>query len=183
MDRSIWLTLLAATTFLLPACSRSRAQVEVGYAAPVADWSGFNNIKRDGSVYFAGQPTADALREAPKRGVTTVVNLRPGAEMAERVDFDEPALVEELGMEYVSIPVEGASISAREADQLASVLKSRKGDVLIHCGSANRVGGLWALYLERHQGLSRDESLARGRQAGLRSDRLEQRVRQEMDEE
>jgi hypothetical protein len=57
-------------------------------------------------VFISGQPTAQALRDHRDQGVRTVVNLRSPPEMA-RVGFDEAALVKELGMEYVYLPMRG----------------------------------------------------------------------------
>src|SRR5215510_4572173 len=59
-------------------------------------------------MFIAGQPTEKALRELKNKGVTTVVNLRMPEEMA-RVGFDEAALVKELGMKYVYIPMRGSA--------------------------------------------------------------------------
>ena len=58
-------------------------------------------------VFISGQPTERALRDLRGQGVTTVVNLRTPEEMSSRVPFDEAALVKNLGMEYVYIPVRG----------------------------------------------------------------------------
>ncbi|HEU5183556.1 MAG TPA: hypothetical protein VFU01_03240, partial [Gemmatimonadaceae bacterium] len=54
-------------------------------------------------LFIAGQPTERALREMKKLGVTTIINLRMPQEM-ERIGFDEPKLIAELGMKYVYIP-------------------------------------------------------------------------------
>ena len=64
---------------------------------------------QDGRLYIAGQPSADALRHFQESGVTAVVNLRTPQEMdnRDRVPFDEAALVSELGMEYIHIPLGG----------------------------------------------------------------------------
>src|SRR5215831_1032021 len=59
-------------------------------------------------MFIGGQPTEQALRELHAKGVTTVVNLRMPEEMA-RVSFDEAALVKELGMTYVHIPMRGTA--------------------------------------------------------------------------
>ena len=63
-----------------------------------------------GPAFVAGQPTADALRSMKAAGVTTVISLRRQSEMDDRqqVPFDEAALVKELGMTYVHIPLGGA---------------------------------------------------------------------------
>src|SRR5262245_44206399 len=59
-------------------------------------------------MFIGGQPTERALRELRAKGVTTVVNLRMPEEMA-RVGFDEAALVKELGIKYVYIPMRGTA--------------------------------------------------------------------------
>lgn len=62
-----------------------------------------------GPAYIAGQPTEDALRDMAAKGIKTVINLRTQQEMDNRgaVPFDEAALLEELGMTYVHIPLGG----------------------------------------------------------------------------
>ena len=57
-------------------------------------------------VFISGQPTEQALRDLHAQGVTTVVNLRTPPEVA-RIGYDEPALVKELGMTYVYLPMRG----------------------------------------------------------------------------
>src|SRR6185503_16325964 len=59
-------------------------------------------------MFIGGQPTEKALRDMKARGVTTVVNLRSPEEMA-RIGFDEAALVKQLGMKYVYIPMRGTA--------------------------------------------------------------------------
>src|ERR1043165_11612 len=58
-------------------------------------------------IFIGGQPTEKALREMKAQGVTTVVNLRTPEEMKSAVKFDEPALIQQLGMRYVYIPMRG----------------------------------------------------------------------------
>ena len=152
---------------VLLGCVASLHTMPVGHAEPVPDWQGVNHVFRDGRVYFGGRPTAAALRDAPRRGITTVVNLRTASEMAGATGFDEGALVRELGMEYVSIPISGDTLSYLHADELKGVLDGTAGPVLIHCASSNRVGALWALYLHRHRGFDLGEAIDRGKQAGL----------------
>src|SRR5437870_6951474 len=59
-------------------------------------------------MFIGGQPTEKALRDMKARGVTTVVNLRSPEEMV-RIPFDEAALVKQLGMKYVYIPMRGTA--------------------------------------------------------------------------
>src|SRR5438128_2016147 len=60
-------------------------------------------------VFIGGQPTEKALRDLKAQGVTTVVNLRSPEEMKSAVKFDEAALVKQLGMRYVYIPMRGTA--------------------------------------------------------------------------
>ncbi|MFG0320644.1 MAG: hypothetical protein ACF8XB_25450, partial [Planctomycetota bacterium JB042] len=56
------------------------------------------------------------------------------------------------------------------------LLEGREGDVLVHCGSSNRVGALWAAYQGIHGGASPEEAIAQGKAAGMKSDGLAQAV-------
>ena len=91
-------------------------------------------------MFIGGQPTEKALRELSAKGVTTVVNLRMPEEMA-RVGFDEAALVKELGMRYVHIPMSGrpgSPYGTKELDAFAAAMSSADGKVLLHCTNAWR---------------------------------------------
>ena len=162
-----------------PGCSRALNRAEIGTAESSVDLPGVNNLSRDGSFYFSGQPSRETLDAAAGRGVRVVVNLRSGDEMQSGVDFDEAATAQALGMRYVSIPITPTSFGAADADRLHEVLQSTPDPVLIHCATSNRTGALWAMYLNRHRGLSIDDALERGRHAGLRSEQLADTVRRE----
>lgn len=119
--------------------------------------------------YASGQPTPAHLAELAREGVRTVINLRTPDEPME---YDEAAKVAQLGLHYVALPIAGAADLDRErVRQFGLVLDvaRRKGGVLIHCASSNRVGAMVAL----DEALNRDQpleaALARGRAAGLAS--------------
>lgn len=123
-----------------------------------------------------GQPDAAAWPALAARGVRTVVNLRPQAEMGGR---DEAAEVAAAGLRYVSLPVAGAAdITPAQADALWAALQGRDGAVLVHCASGNRVGALLALAMQRHGGMTPEQALAFGRAAGLKG--LEPVVRERL---
>ncbi|MCP4250954.1 MAG: hypothetical protein GY778_28285 [bacterium] len=172
----VWCYVVTAVLFSLPGCARSLHGRPVVHAEPVSDWDGIERLSRDGGVYFGGQPTAEALRAAPERGVRVVVNLRSEPEMS-ALGFDEAGLVRELGMEYVAIPVTPSTFGPEDADRLKDVLSRTSGPVLIHCGSSNRVGAVWALYLNRHRGHDVDDAIELGRRAGLRSEPLVETIK------
>ncbi|HEY0504282.1 MAG TPA: protein tyrosine phosphatase family protein [Lysobacter sp.] len=120
-----------------------------------------------------GQPEASAWRALAAQGITTVVNLRPAAELHDR---DEAAEVATAGMAYVSIPVSGAGdITPENARALSQAIAQARGDVLVHCASGNRVGALLALGAAQ-DGADADEALQFGKDAGLTG--AEPRVRE-----
>ena len=124
-------------------------------------------------LLIAGQPTAAALRKLKEAGFTTVINLRSPSEMANRqsVPFDEEALVHELGMRYVYLPMRGDRDYPYAPDAvaaLAKALRDAKGEkVLLHCTIAWRASHLWAAYLFKEQGMSMDEALRHARAINL----------------
>lgn len=114
----------------------------------------------------AGQPTPDALRQLKAQGFKTVVNLRAETEPGVK---QEAELAKELGLQYVSVPVTPASFSQEQVDAVAKVLDDEgAGPVLLHCGSANRVGAVWAVIQAQH-GNSEEDALAEGKRVGLTS--------------
>jgi uncharacterized protein (TIGR01244 family) len=180
VHRMVVAGVLATMCVAMSGCATTLSCSPIGRAEQLEEPSGVSYLSRDGGVYFGGQPTRDGLRAMGELGVKMVINLRPDVEMEDRVAFDEPALVGELGMRYETIPVAGPSLGVAEAERLAEILGETSGPVLLHCGSSNRVGGLWALYLNRSRGYEPDDAIALGRAAGLRSDHLEEVVRAAM---
>jgi uncharacterized protein (TIGR01244 family) len=121
-------------------------------------------------VFIGGQPTERALREMKARGVTTVVNLRTPEEMKSAVKFDEPALVDRLGMRYVSLPVRGNAefpYAPETVTKFADALQHANGKVLLHCTVGWRASHLWAAYLIRERGIPVDDALANARAINL----------------
>ena len=112
-----------------------------------------------------GQPAASDWAALKAQGVTTIVNLRPRAEMA---DHGEAAEVAAAGMAYVELPIVGADdISPDNARRLWTLLKLSPAPVLVHCASGNRVGALLALGAARSGGMPAEAALEFGRSAGL----------------
>jgi len=117
-------------------------------------------------IFVTGQPTERALRELRAQGVTTVVNLRTPEEMTRNVPFDEPALVKELGMRYVFLPVRGTDqypYAPATLAQFAEAVRTANGKVLLHCTIAWRASHLWAAYLIKDRGIPIESALANAR--------------------
>lgn len=123
-------------------------------------------------MFIGGQPTEKALRDLRAKGVTTVVNLRMPEEMA-RIGFDEAALVKELGIKYVYIPMRGTAenpYGPKELDAFAAAMSSADGKVLLHCTIAWRASHLWAAYLIRERKVPVTAALAQTRMINLMDD-------------
>ncbi len=117
-------------------------------------------------LYTGGQPGTDDWSALAAAGVRTVVNLRTADELQGR---DARAEAEAAGLRYVEIPVAGAAgIDAGKAAQLSALLSGADGQVLVHCASGNRVGGLLAVAMAQ-SGMPEEEAIAFGRSAGMRS--------------
>ena len=124
-------------------------------------------------VFIGGQPTERALRDLRGQGVTTVVNLRTPEEMSSRVPFDEAALVRDLGMEYVYIPVRGNAEFPYSPDALksfAAAMSGAKGKVLLHCTIAWRASHMWAAYLIQYRDVPVAKALEQARMINLMDD-------------
>ncbi len=129
----------------------------------------------DGNVAYGGQPTEDGFQAVKDAGFKTVINLRPVDEMS----FDEKKVVEDLGMTYVNIPITTFSITDEKISQLAELLGDPEAaPVLMHCGSSNRVGGMWYIYRVLFEEASEEEAMEEAVEYGLRNTMLTTAVKQ-----
>ena len=130
------------------------------------------------AITAAGQPNENGLRELADSGYAAVIDLRTEGEDR---GLDEQTVVENLGMDYVSFPIEGrGAISFENARKLDQILGKYDEPVLVHCGSSNRVGALLALR-EKMNGADDEDALAFGKAAGMTS--LEDTVKSRLAED
>jgi uncharacterized protein (TIGR01244 family) len=125
----------------------------------------------DERVATGGQPTDAGFAKLATNGYRAVLNLRTAQE---GVDLErEKQLVEKAGMRYISIPVVGSAPRSEQADEFIKAAKEPANQpMLIHCGSANRVGAFWMIYRVVEQGWPEDKALEEATQIGLRSPEL-----------
>ncbi len=118
----------------------------------------FNNL------YLAGQPGEGAFKELSERGVKKIINIRSNGE----ADFSkDKEKVEALGMEYHHIPVlEDGKLQEKAIADISS--KIDESDIVVHCGSANRVAGWLIVHLARN-GYSFDQAVKIAQDNGLSS--------------
>lgn len=141
----------------------------------MADALAVPNLRRPNDrILSGGQPGPEAWRRLAANGVTTVINLRPAAEMNGRNEASE---VTAEGMSYLEIPVSGAvDITTANGTALWRAIHDAPGAVLVHCASGNRVGALLAIGAAREGGMAKREALEFGKSAGLSN--AEPRVRE-----
>jgi uncharacterized protein (TIGR01244 family) len=124
-------------------------------------------------LLFGGQLSADQLGAVDEAGYRVVIDLRAASEDR---GYDEAAEAARLGLEYVHIPVAGDALEQDETyEKFFAALDGAK-PLVAHCGTGNRVGGLYYAYLVAKRGLPRDQALERARASGLRSDALAKTV-------
>jgi len=124
-------------------------------------------------VTSTGQPDEAALKIFAESGYVAVIDLRTAEEDR---GIDEEAAVAAAGMEYISLPVAGASgVTFENSSKLEQYLASFDGPVVVHCGGGNRVGALLALR-QSQKGDDDETAIAYGKEGGLT--RLEPRVRE-----
>jgi uncharacterized protein (TIGR01244 family) len=147
------------------------ASAQVPEKADPAQLPNYNVVTR--TLATAGQPSTEVLPKLGSLGFKTVINLRTPDEGAP----DERAVVESQGLRYVSVPIKGASMTLADVAAVEKVLDDpQAGPILLHCATANRTGGVWAV-IQARKGKSLEEALAAGRAAGMKSPVVEEAAR------
>jgi protein tyrosine phosphatase (PTP) superfamily phosphohydrolase (DUF442 family) len=119
------------------------------------------------TVISGGQPTAEQLKALKAAGGEIVLDLRDPMEPR---PVDEGALVRELGMEYVNIPVRAGSLDDATLERiLAALRRAGSRTVFFHCGSGSRVGGALIPYFILDQGMEEQDAVDQAMRVGLRS--------------
>lgn len=136
-----------------------------------------NIVQPSDGLLIGGQPDEAALRAAAAAGVQIVVNLRGENEA---IDFDEARLVNDLGMTYIRLPITGANdLTPQNVQAFAKILETIGNQpTLMHCGSGNRVGALYALHAGTALGADPETAVEIGRAHGLTG--LESAVRERL---
>jgi protein tyrosine phosphatase (PTP) superfamily phosphohydrolase (DUF442 family) len=119
------------------------------------------------NVVTGGQPNAQQLRSLKEAGGGIVLDVRDPMESR---PIEEAAVVRQLGMEYVNIPVRAGSLDDSTLDRILAVLR-QAGDrtVFFHCGSGNRVGGALIPYFMLDLGMEEQDAIDQAMRVGLRS--------------
>lgn len=118
----------------------------------------------------AGQPSAEQFTAAGQAGVKVVIDLRDPMELR---PFDEAATLGRLGIEYINIPVMNGALTTSALDKILAALRAHAGTpTILHCASANRVGGALIPYFILDEGMAEQDAIDAAMRVGLRSAEL-----------
>ncbi|HEV8597736.1 MAG TPA: hypothetical protein VGQ69_00070 [Gemmatimonadales bacterium] len=114
----------------------------------------------------SGQPGPQQLQTLKAAGLEVVFDIRDPMEPR---PFDEPELVRGLGMQYVNVSVRQGALDDATLETILAELRRHEGHpLLLHCASANRVGGALIPYFILDKGMSEDEAVEAAMGIGLR---------------
>ena len=131
------------------------------------------NVHKAGNLFFAGQFTKDDIATIGEAKVARVITLRTDGE----IDWDEEAAVEAANMEFIKVPFRTPeSLTDEVFDTIRTLLNDKTKTTLFHCGSANRVGGVWLPFRVLDEGVDLETALAEAKEIGLKAPFLEQKA-------
>jgi protein tyrosine phosphatase (PTP) superfamily phosphohydrolase (DUF442 family) len=156
MLRFIIFLVLAATVAAVPLVSASFSHGEIPRFLTMSD-----------GLYRGGQPSGAGFRLLKEKGIKTVINLR--------MENDESNLVQELGMNYVHIPIEDirpwTQIPEAAVAKYFELINNRANyPIFFHCRrGADRTGAMAALYRMAIERWDARTAYSEARRIGMRS--------------
>lgn len=137
------------------------------------DVPGIVNYSRvDATVGCGGSVDPAAMSALKKEGYVSVINLRLPTEAGANVEAGRAA-AEAAGLKYIHLPFNAAAPDEKVVDSfLAAVATKANQPVFIHCGSANRVGGMWMIKRALQDGWPIDRARTEAEAIGLRDAKL-----------
>jgi len=164
----LWLALLP-----LAACAGSTPAQDASVVP--ATCGTIPNLHAFGDVWLAGQPAATDFAAVKEAGVRTVIDLR---HEAEHPGFDERAAVLAAGLTYVALPWNGPDeLTDAVFERSRELLDGAQRPLLLHCGSANRVGAVWIPWRVLDGGVPLETAVAEAREIGLKTPAYETKAR------
>lgn len=148
----------------------------VGASAQVQkiDVPGIRNYSRvDATIGCGGAVDASALPTLKKEGFVSVINLRLASEPGANVE-EEGRAAQAVGLKYIHLPFDAAKPDPKVVESfLAAVATKANQPAFIHCGSANRVGGVWMIKRVLQDGWTIDRARTEAQAIGLRDPQLD----------
>ncbi|RWK81611.1 MAG: TIGR01244 family phosphatase, partial [Mesorhizobium sp.] len=98
------------------------------------------------NLWIAPQPCKDDLADAARQGISAIINNRPdGEELGQPSAAENRRAAEELGMDYVQIPIVPGQFQEGEVRDFQKALAEADGRVLAHCKTGTRSLTLWSI--------------------------------------
>lgn len=130
-------------------------------------------FRPDANTVVCGALDNDKVSALAKAGVELVINLQASDEL----DFDEEQAVQQAGMAYENLTIQGAAdlkqLNILAFDKLLRQYHGKK--IAMHCATGNRAGAAMALRAGWLRGRKMDTAMDSGRTHGLTI--LEEEVR------
>jgi uncharacterized protein (TIGR01244 family) len=135
---------------------------------------GIRNYSRvDATVGCGGAVDPAAMSVLKKEGYVSVINLRLANEEGANIE-DGRAAAKAAGLKYIHLPFNAAMPDSKVVDSfLAAVADKSNQPVFIHCGSANRVGGVWMIKRALQDKWPLDRALTEAKAIGLNNPALQ----------
>ncbi len=131
------------------------------------------NVHVCNGLFLAGQFQEDDFDVFSENKIKRIITLR----VSNEIKWDEKKVAEEKGFEFIEIPFRGEeSLTDEVFDKVRKLLKEKDKTTLLHCGSANRVGGVWLPYRVLDQGVDLETALKEAREVGLRTKAYEKKA-------
>lgn len=150
-----------------------QAQTQKSDEIVVSSLGTTKNVHQRGKLFFGGQFTADDLGKIKDQKIARVITLRTDGE----VDWNEEATLKAANMECIKVPFRTPETLTDEVfDKVRELLKDKSKPTLLHCGSANRVGGVWIPYRVLDEGVDVKTAVAEAGVIGLRAEFLKEKA-------
>jgi uncharacterized protein (TIGR01244 family) len=159
--------LLVATVLAALVAIPASAQVKK------SEMPGIRNYSRvDATVGCGGAVDPAAMSALKKEGFVSVINLRLASEPGADIDAGRAA-AQAAGLKYIHLPFNVAMPDSKVVDSfLAAVADKSNQPVFVHCGSANRVGGVWMIKRALQDGWPIERAQAEGEAIGLNNPQM-----------
>lgn len=121
-------------------------------------------------ISIGGQPSETDLNAIKAKGFRSVINLRPPSEDSILKPEKERIKAEELGLEYVNIPVMWETMSdeaVRHVSEEIKKLGKKKAPVFIHCANGKRAGAMTLMHIAVENGWTLQETFEKAQSLGF----------------
>jgi uncharacterized protein (TIGR01244 family) len=159
--------LLTSFALLLATTLPLLGQVQKKEVAGIVNYS-----RVDATVGCGGRVSPSAMSALKAEGYVSVINLRQASEADADIDGGRAA-AQAAGLKYIHLPFNAASPDPKVVDSfLAAVGDKSNQPMFIHCGSANRVGGMWMIKRVLRDGWEIPRAQTEAEAIGLRDPKL-----------